>query len=64
MIINGREEHGAAGRSLLSYVETEGYRFDRVAVEINGDIVPKQAYAERALADGDRVEIVHFMGGG
>jgi thiamine biosynthesis protein ThiS len=37
---------------------------DRVAVEHNGNIVPRAEWANTALADGDRLEIVHFVGGG
>lgn len=37
---------------------------ERVAVEVNLEIVPKSAYDSLTLADGDRVEIVHFVGGG
>ena len=36
----------------------------KVAVERNLEIVPKSAFATTALADGDRIEIVHFVGGG
>ncbi len=36
----------------------------KVAVERNEEIVPRSTYAEAALADGDRLEIVHFIGGG
>jgi sulfur carrier protein len=36
----------------------------RVAVELNMDILPKGAYAATPLNDGDRLEIVHFVGGG
>lgn len=36
----------------------------RVAVEVNGMIVPRSAHATHALVDGDRVEIVHALGGG
>lgn len=36
----------------------------RVAVELNGDILPKAEYAARGLSDGDKIEIVHFVGGG
>jgi len=35
-----------------------------VAVEVNGDILPRARYAERPLAPGDRVEVVHFVQGG
>jgi thiamine biosynthesis protein ThiS len=37
---------------------------DRVAVELNGDIVRRSAWAETAVRSGDRLEIVHFVGGG
>jgi sulfur carrier protein len=36
----------------------------RVAVEVNEDVVPRDAYATHRLAAGDRVEVVHFVGGG
>lgn len=36
----------------------------RVAVEVNEDVVPRDAYTARRLASGDRIEIVHFVGGG
>jgi thiamine biosynthesis protein ThiS len=36
----------------------------RVAVELNQDIVPKARYTEQSLQDGDKIEIVHFVGGG
>ena len=36
----------------------------KVAVERNLEIVPRSTYAKTALADGDRIEIVHFIGGG
>jgi len=37
---------------------------DRVAVELNGDIVRRSAWAETAVRNGDKLEIVHFVGGG
>lgn len=36
----------------------------RVAVEINEDLVPRKTFAERMIRDGDRIEIVTFVGGG
>ncbi len=36
----------------------------RIAVEINEEVVPRDAYGERRVAGGDRIEIVHFVGGG
>ena len=37
---------------------------DRVAVELNRNIVPREQWAETQLSEGDRLEIVHFVGGG
>ena len=37
---------------------------DRVAIELNGAIMPRTAWAETQLSSGDRVELVHFVGGG
>jgi sulfur carrier protein len=41
-----------------------GLKGDRVAVERNGDIVPRSSWTETVLSDGDRLEVVHFVGGG
>ena len=50
--------------SLLHYLETLAIDPRRVAVELNLDILPKGAYGTTLLSDGDRLEIVHFVGGG
>lgn len=42
----------------------EGLAGRRVAVEINGEIVPRSRHAEHLLAEGDVIEIVHALGGG
>jgi sulfur carrier protein len=46
---------------LLEQLELHG---DRVAVEYNRTILPRARFAETTLQDGDRLEIVHFVGGG
>ena len=61
--ING-EQMDLAGQTVAHYLETAGYNLQRVAVERNGDIVPKRVYAETLFQDGDQVEIVGFVGGG
>lgn len=61
--ING-EEIMADGQRLSSYLQAEGYSLKRIAVERNGSIVPKAQYEETLLCDGDRIEIVSFVGGG
>ncbi len=64
VIING-DDHQLDGPITLSgLVERLGMKADRVAVELNLDIVPRNRWIETQLADGDRLEIVHFVGGG
>jgi sulfur carrier protein len=65
--INGEErEFGSAPVpfTLAALVEILGMKADRVAVELNRDIVPRDRWAETYLAEGDRLEVVHFVGGG
>jgi sulfur carrier protein len=50
--------------TLLALLQQQGLADRRVAVEINGEIVPRGRHAEHRLHDGDRVEIVHALGGG
>ena len=61
--ING-EETDAAGRTVAEHIASAGFNPARVVVELNGGIVPKAAYADTVLRDGDSVEVVCFMGGG
>lgn len=61
--ING-EAMDAAGKTIAEYLATTKYDVKRIAVERNGDIVPKAQYAETVLLNGDSVEIVSFVGGG
>lgn len=61
--ING-EEKAVQGISLEKYLEEEGYQRERIAVECNGEIVPKAEYGKKVFQDGDVLEIVSFVGGG
>ena len=61
--ING-EELNIAGETVAEYLATTNYDSKRIAVECNGDIVPKAQYGETVLKDGDSVEVVSFVGGG
>ncbi len=54
----------ADGKTLREYLESAGFDTSRVAVERNGEIVPKADYADTSLADGDELEVVRFVGGG
>ena len=61
--ING-EELDAAGKTVAEYLATTNYDPNRIAVECNGEIVPKSQYGSTFLKDGDCVEVVSFVGGG
>lgn len=61
--VNG-EMLDIAGKTLAEYLAGTDYDTGRIAVERNGEIVPKAQYAETVLHDGDSVEVVSFVGGG
>ena len=61
--ING-EYLDISGTTISEYLTSSGYDAKRVAVELNGDIVPKTKYSEIMLKDEDTVEVVSFVGGG
>jgi len=50
--------------TLAALVEILGMKADRLAIELNRDIVPRDRWAETQLNEGDRLEVVHFVGGG
>ena len=50
--------------TLLALLQQQGLAERRVAVELNGEIIPRSRHAQTTLKDGDRVEIVHALGGG
>jgi sulfur carrier protein len=65
--INGEERDfgdSPAPFTLAALVEILGMKADRVAVELNRDIVPRDRWGETQLKNGDELEIVHFVGGG
>lgn len=62
--INGEDKPLEEPTTLLVYLEQEGYQTNRIAVEKNGEIIPKSCYKETLLHSGDVLEIVSFVGGG
>lgn len=61
--VNGKDLD-IAEKTLSEYLATTSYDSKRIAVERNGDIVPKSQYDVTVLEDGDSVEVVSFVGGG
>ena len=64
MVEINSEEMDVAGKTVAQYLVTTNYDLKRIAVERNGDIVPKAQYDNTVLQDGDNVEVVSFVGGG
>jgi len=64
LIINGDARDFSDELTLSGLVEQLGMKAERVAIELNRDIVPRGQWPATALRDGDRLEIVHFVGGG
>lgn len=63
VIINGSARETAA-KNVAELVESLGMKADRVAVELNLNIVNRTRWSEVFLHEGDKLEIVHFVGGG
>ena len=62
--LNGETKDVDDGTTLLSLVEQLSLAPERLAVELNQEVVRRAEWPEVKLSDGDRVEIVHFVGGG
>ena len=64
IVINGEDRTVEGPLTLSKLVEQLGMKSDRVAVELNRGIVPRDQWVGTLLGEGDRLEIVHFVGGG
>ena len=64
LIVNGETRSLEGVTDVAALVAALGLDGRKVAVERNLEIVPRSAYDRTALEDGDRIEIVHFIGGG
>ena len=62
--VNGEARDAAAGETVAALLRRIGLDTRKVAVERNEEIVPRSTYETIALESGDRLEIVHFIGGG
>lgn len=64
IVLNGAERELAGPVTVAQLLHVSGFGAKRVAVELNGEVVPRSLHVERDVADGDRIEIVHAIGGG
>lgn len=52
------------GMTVADYLANNGYKIEYVAVELNGEILPRANYFNTLLTEGDKLEVVSFVGGG
>lgn len=64
ILVNGEARQVAEGTTVRLLLDELQIHATRVAVEVNLEIVPKSAYADHTLHDNDKIEVVHFVGGG
>ena len=64
LTINGENRELANVGTLADLIAQIGMKPDRVAVELNRELVPRDRWSNTPLSNGDRLEIVHFVGGG
>jgi len=64
LTINGQERELDGVENLGALIDRLGMRLDRVAVELNRQLVPRERWAATPVSNGDKLEIVHFVGGG
>ena len=64
LIVNGEEKTLEKVSSISDLLQQLGLKPDRVAVELNREIAPRDSWTETLLKDGDKLEIVQFVGGG
>ena len=62
--VNGEEREAPAGATLEELIRLLALTPERLAVELNHEVVRRDEWAQKQLKDGDRVEVVHFVGGG
>ena len=64
LTINGEDREFSSPSTVASLLAELGLKSDRVAVELNRDLLPRDRWNDTPLNDGDKLEIVHFVGGG
>ncbi len=62
--LNGNEKQLESGLTLKQLIDNEGLSNNRLAAEVNQEIISKTKHHDFILHDGDKVEIVHAIGGG
>jgi thiamine biosynthesis protein ThiS len=64
VVINGQDYELSGVTTLSDLVVQLGMKRDRIAIELNRDLIPRDQWSATQIAEGDKLEIVHFVGGG
>jgi thiamine biosynthesis protein ThiS len=64
LTVNGEDREFSSKLTVASLLVQLGMKSDRVAVELNRDLLPRDRWNSTTLSDNDKLEIVHFVGGG
>jgi sulfur carrier protein len=64
IFVNGAATEVADAIAMSALIQALGLAGQRIAVEVNADLVPRSRFETQLLAEGDRVEIIHAVGGG
>ena len=64
MKVNGEQIQLTTATTLEEFLKEQGYNIQRIAIERNDEIVPRENFSEVMLSDSDIIEVVHFRGGG
>ena len=64
MKVNGEQIQLTKATTLEEFLKEQGYNIQRIAIERNDEIVPRENFSDVKLSDSDIIEVVHFMGGG
>ena len=64
IVLNGETRHVPVGLNLQDLVEELALPRQRIAVELNKQVVRRSEWPEKVVNEGDRLEVVHFVGGG
>jgi thiamine biosynthesis protein ThiS len=64
LIINGEDRQFDSALTISALLERLGMKPDRVAIELNRELIPRERWPGTQLSDDDKLEIVHFVGGG
>jgi len=62
--LNGEKKNISAGTTIRSLLEQVNLNQEHLVVEVNLEIIPKENFSSHILKENDRVELIHFMGGG